>query len=130
MSVSSSVRSHVARRVFVAVAAVALLGFVSGCATNPPHVVQVPGTYVVNLAAPTAEYPQGGAPVGKVLMCVDAPTAVDLSADVELDSAVVQWSSGTYDFPTPVLQPGCGQLRFVVECCIVPSTVRITLSKV
>jgi hypothetical protein len=118
------------RRAAAASAVLALLGLAGACATSPPHIVSVPGTYEVDLSAPTLEYPQGGAPVAKVVMCVGSPTAVAMSADAPLDSATVEWASGTFDFPTPVLQPGCGQLRLVVECCVIPPTVRITLSEV
>lgn len=118
------------RAAAVAVAAIALVAGATGCATNPPHTVSVPGTYTVDFSAPTISYPQGGAPVAKVVMCLTEPTAVDLSSSPALDQATVEWSTGTHAFPTPVLPPGCGTLRLVVPCCYVPPTVQITLSKV
>lgn len=110
------------------VAVVAVLG--AGCATNPPYTVTVPGTYTIDFSAPTLSYPQGWAPVAKVVMCVSEPTAVALSSDFPLDQATVEWAGTTHTFPTPTLDPGCGTLRLVVPCCYVPESVRITLSKV
>lgn len=110
------------------VAAVTLLG--AGCAANPPYTVTVPGTYTIDFSAPTLSYPQGWAPVAKVVMCVNEPTAVALSSDFPLDQATVEWAGTTHTFPTPTLDPGCGTLRLVVPCCYVPKSVRITLSRV
>ncbi|MEZ5237783.1 MAG: hypothetical protein R2716_02095 [Microthrixaceae bacterium] len=123
-------RSRVSRRWAVAalLATVSMLAL-AGCATNPPYIVSVPGTYTIDFSAPTVEYPQGSAPVATVVMCVEEPTAVGLTSGVPLEEATLEWSGSTFTFPTPVLQPGCGNLRLVVPCCFVPPTVQITLTE-
>ncbi len=110
-------------------AAAALLAVVAtaGCAYNPPGAVWVPGTYQIDLWASTASYPQGHAPVGKVAVCVDEPTAIGFSGGYETQ---ITWGGSTYTTsPTPVVGPGCGELRVTVDCCYVPNHVTVTLTK-
>lgn len=42
----------------------------------------------------------------------------------------ITWAGTTYtSSPTPVLGPGCGELRVIVDCCYVPNYVTVTLTK-
>ena len=112
-----------------ALAAAALVAVMAsaGCAYNPPGAVWVPGTYQVDLWASTIGYPQGHAPVGKVAVCVDEPTAIGFSGGYQ---TTITWAGTTYiTSPTPVLGPGCGELRVIVDCCYVPNYVTVTLTK-
>ena len=103
------------------------LGATAGCAYNPPGAVWVPGTYQIDLWASTVGYPQGHAPIGKVAVCTNEATAIGFSGGYQ---TTITWAGTTYDTsPTPVLGPGCGELRVVVDCCYVPNYVTVTLTK-
>jgi hypothetical protein len=112
------------------VLAVTLIALVTaaGCVYNPPGVVWVPGTYQVDLWAPTLNTPQGVAPAGKVAVCVDEPTAIGFTGGYEIR---LTWGFTTYTTsPTPVVGPGCGTLWVIgADCCYIPHYVTVTLTK-
>ena len=124
-------------------AAIALLvsGLLAGCTTNPPQaVLNVPGNYVADLWAT----PQGlDATKATVVMCLDEASAVFLEtgdgSEGFVGSIKLDWAGVTYEaaaggdpvtMTTPVLQPGCGQLTFGVDCCHVDHYLAIKATKV
>ena len=114
-------------RLALAAAVLVTVVATAGCAYNPPGAVWVPGTYQIDMWAPTLSYPQGHAPVGKVAVCVDEPTAIRFSGGYQ---PRLTWGGVAYDSsPTPVLGPGCGELFVTVDCCYVPNYVTVTLTK-
>jgi len=128
----SPARRHrrVGRTALAVASVVALVTLAAGCVTNPPYQVSVPGTYTVDFFAPTLSYPQGGAPVAKVAVCMDTASAIGIEiTGGSMERVELDWNGSTYHFPTPVLQPGCGLLRLTVTCCFVPHYVQVTLSK-
>jgi hypothetical protein len=100
----------------------------AGCAYNPPGAVWVPGTYEIDLWAPTLSYPQGRAPIGKVAVCVNEPTAIGFSGGYDI---WIKWGGTEYrTSPTAVVGPGCGELYVIgADCCYVPNYVTVTLTK-
>jgi hypothetical protein len=104
------------------------VGATAGCVYNPPGTMSVPGTYEVDLWAPTLKHPQGPNPVGEVAVCVDEPTAIGFTGGYEIR---LTWGFTTYTTsPTPVVGPGCGTLWVIgADCCYIPHYVTVTLTK-
>ncbi len=131
------------RSLLAAGAVVTLLAAgVAGCSSSPRAVLNVPGTYVADLWAPTIDRPSGG-PTATVLMCLDEASAVHLKTGQGSEGGVgtirLEWSGTLYAAPsngdtitytTPVLQPGCGWLTFGVDCCHVDHYLAIEATKV
>lgn len=115
-------------RAGLAAAVLLAVGATAGCAYNPPGVLWVPGTYQVDLWAPTLSHPQGHAPGGTVAVCVDEPTAIGFTGGYETR---LTWGGTTYfSSPSPVVGPGCGELLVVgADCCVVPHYATVTLTK-
>lgn len=131
------------RSVLAVGAAVTLLAAgLAGCAAAPRAVLNVPGTYVADLWAPTIDRPSGG-PSATVVMCLDEASAVHLATGPGSEGGVgsihLDWQGTLYSAPgngetitytTPVLQPGCGLLTFGVDCCHVDHHLAIRATKV
>ena len=115
-------------RVGFAAAILLVVGATAGCAYNPPGAVWVPGSYEIDLWAPTLTHPQGSYPAGEVAVCVDQPTAIGFTGGHEIR---LTWGGTTYTTsPTPVVGPGCGTLYVIgADCCYVPHYVTVTLTK-
>lgn len=139
----SQLRRGSSSRVLVLLGAVGLLvGGLSACtSTAPQAVLNVPGNYVANLWNPPPGFSQGAG--AGVLMCLDEASAVRLETGEggqgSVGSIHLTWGDADYQaqnsgsavvFTTPVLQPGCGLLTFVVDCCHVDNYLAIKATKV
>ena len=130
-------------RVTGALMAVGLLAVLAGCTPGSPQaVLNVPGTYVADLQHPPIGIPPGDV-YATVLMCLDTRSAVfqdtGPGGDGSVGSIRLEWvgavfpspsASGPATLPTPVLEPGCGQLTFGVDCCRVEHFLAIRATKV
>ncbi len=128
----------------LATAAVAFLGLVApACAPGTPQaVLNVPGTYVADLWHPPAGFTNGGTGA-TVLVCLDEAVAVQIrtgeGGEGWIGSIDLDWYGTRYhadsggsvtSLTTPVLPPGCGTLRFDVDCCHVDHYLAVEVAKV
>jgi hypothetical protein len=129
------------RLLVVAVAALGLFAASSCSAGTPQAILNVPGNYVANLWNPPPGYAQSAG--ASVLMCLDESSAVRVetgeggqgwigSIDLDWFGTRFHADSGgsATTLTTPVLQPGCGTLTFVVDCCHVDNYLAVKVSKV
>ncbi len=116
-------------------AAVLLLGLLAGCGANPPFVLQVPGTYHIDNSEPPF---QSGSL--RVTVCLDSPSSIEFELDWFTPKGggyapELHWQGQTFttaDLPTPVLQPGCGELTALPtdDCCYLADYWTVTLRRV
>ncbi len=141
---ASSVGRPRRRMVIVAAAAMTVLGLAApACAPGTPQaVLNVPGNYVADLWHPPAGFTNGGTGA-TVIMCLDEAVAVRVETgdggDGLIGSIDLDWYGTRYHadsggsvttLTTPVLLPGCGTLRFDVDCCHVDHYLAVEVTKV
>lgn len=126
-------RNRLLRPAAVAAAAL-LLGVLAGCGYNPPFVLHVPGTYRIDNTEPPF---QSGSL--RVVVCLDSPSSVEFELDWFTPKGggyapELHWYGQTFtssDLPTPVLQPGCGELTALPtgDCCYLADYWIVTLRR-